>query len=267
MKKQRSASPSQAIPSSAFSSDHLVHDELAVLGQERVGLVIREAPVGLEIRLDQVEPEAVEDRPDHRPGHPVATVDHHPHGLDRGRVDELERRLLELLIQRHVLDRAAAGRLAESGFDLGPDIADPGVAGKRDRPALDQLGTGIALRVVRGGAHESAVEVPRPDEVIEHLGADLAGIEDRCALRHHAGAVRLGHVGGGQAHVAAEAEAQLGGRLVLEVRDHPRERPSDQLGQGGVDVGAEQPADVVGLEDLGVGDGAHWGGCYPGGGL
>ena len=61
-----------------------------------------------------------------------------------------------------------------------------------------------------------------------------------------------------------EPEPQLGRRLVLELGDHPHERAADLLRGVGVDVAAVQPADVVGLEDLGIGDRGHRArGCYP----
>ena len=151
-----------------------------------------------------------------------------------------------------VLDRAAAGSAVEPGFDLGAQLADPGVARQRDRAAPDELGAGVALGVVRGGAHQAAVEVARADEVIQHLGPDLAGVEHGRALGAHALAVSARELRGGQSHVPAEPEAQRRCRLALELADHPRERPADQLGRGSVDVAAVQPADVVGLEDPGA---------------
>ena len=54
-KKQRSASPSYATPKAAPSSVVRAHDELAVLGQERVRLVVRERPVGLEVAADDLD--------------------------------------------------------------------------------------------------------------------------------------------------------------------------------------------------------------------
>ena len=36
-----------------------------------------------------------------------------------------------------LLERAAAGRVAEPGFDLAPDVADAGVAGERQRALAD----------------------------------------------------------------------------------------------------------------------------------
>ena len=186
--------------------------------------------VGLEVRLDQVKPQPVQERPDHRPGHPVAAVDDHPHRLDRRGVDELQRGLLELLVERDVLGVAAAGRVAEPVLDLGLDVPDARLAGQCDRSALDQLGPRVALRVVRCGAHQAAVQIPRADQVIEHLGPDLAAVEHGGTLLAHALAIGVRQLGRGQAHVAAQAEAQIGGRLLLELADDPRERPPDQLG-------------------------------------
>ena len=63
--------------------DDLAHDELAVLGQQRVGLVVGELAVGRPVGGDEVEAELLEQRADHRPGHAVAAVDDDPQRLDR----------------------------------------------------------------------------------------------------------------------------------------------------------------------------------------
>ena len=85
MKKQRSASPSQAIPRSAPVAVHPLHDQPPVLLQQRVRLVVGELAVGLEVHLLQLERQLLQDRPDHRPGHPVAAVDDDLHRLHRWR--------------------------------------------------------------------------------------------------------------------------------------------------------------------------------------
>ena len=103
---------------------------------------------------------------------------------------------------------------------------------------------------MRGGAHEPAVEAPGADEEVEHLGPDLTDVQHVGALRLHAGAVAGGEGGRREAHVAAEAEPQLGDGLAGEVRDHAREAATDLLGDVLVDLLAVQAADVVGLEDL-----------------
>ena len=151
--------------------DDLAHDELPILRQQRVRLVIGEVAVGLEIGLDQVESEALEDRADHRAGHAVPAVDHDLERLDHTGIDELQRGLVELVPDRDVLDAPAARGIAEPFLDPRLDVADPGVARQRDRPALDELGAGVALGIVRRSAHQPAVELPGSDQVIEHLGA------------------------------------------------------------------------------------------------
>ena len=54
----------------------LADDELAVLGQQRVRLVVRERAVGLEVAANGVDGKSFEHRRQHRSGHPVRRVDH-----------------------------------------------------------------------------------------------------------------------------------------------------------------------------------------------
>ena len=154
-----------------------------------------------------------------------------------------------------LLDRArrAAG-LGEAGLDEPADVLDARVARQRDRALAHELGARVGLRVVRGGAHEPAVEPARADEEVEHLRADHPGVEHVGALGGHALAVARGELGRGQAHVAAEAEPQVRRALAGQLGEHAHERAADLLGDVPVDLVAVQAADVVGLEDLG-GDG------------
>ena len=70
------------------------------------------SPFGVQYAVSSSQAETLEQRPDHRPCHPVAAVDDDPQRLDRVRVDESERRLVELVEQLDLLDSPAAGRLA-----------------------------------------------------------------------------------------------------------------------------------------------------------
>ena len=54
----------------------LADDELAVLGEQRVRLVVRERAVGLEVAADGLDRKPLEHGRQHRPGHPVCRVDH-----------------------------------------------------------------------------------------------------------------------------------------------------------------------------------------------
>ncbi len=99
MKKQRSASPSQAMPRSAPVSRTRSMISLRFSGKQRVGLVVGEVAVGRPVGLDQLELEALQQRPDHRSGHAVAAVDDDLQRPGRRahnvRVDELQRRRSE----------------------------------------------------------------------------------------------------------------------------------------------------------------------------
>ena len=161
---------------------HLGDDELAVLGQQRVGLVVGELAVGLPVGLDQLERQRAQDRADHRAGHAVAAVEHDLQRLDRGRVDVSSARALEVLVDVDLLGGAAAGRVAEAVLDVRADLA----AARGRRTARPSRARPSSRRCTPsgcgGGAHQAAVEVARADEPIEHLGADHPGVDDVGAL-------------------------------------------------------------------------------------
>ena len=216
---------------------HLVDDEAAVLLQQRVRLVVGEVAVGRPVGRHEVEAELLEQRPDHRPGHAVAAVDDDLQRLDRGGVDELQRRLAGTPRRRRPprTSRRRA-RLAEAGLDQVADVPDPAVARQRDRAALDELGARVGLRVVRGGAHQPAVELARADEEIEHLGADHPGVEHVRALGDHpvAVAARPARARAG----ACRGRGRRAGRprLAGHAGEHARERAADLLGDVAVDL-------------------------------
>src|SRR5207249_1072331 len=68
----------------------LRHDELAVLGQQRVRLVVRKRSVGLEEATNGVDRQSFQHAWQHHTGHAVRGVDHHPQRLDRLDLDERE---------------------------------------------------------------------------------------------------------------------------------------------------------------------------------
>ena len=256
MKKQRSASPSQAIPRSApldLTRSMIIRRFSSSSG---FGSWSGNSPFGDEVHLLQLQRQPLEDRADHRTAHPVAAVDDDLHRLDVVGVDEGERVGVEFVPDVDLLGRAAAGRLAEAGFDLRLDVADAGVAGERQRPLADELHAGVGLGVVRGGDHRAAVELARADQVVEHLGRDLAGVEDRRALGDEAVAHRARHRRRRQPHVAPEADPQLARLLAAQPSQHPGEGPPDRLSAVVSSISrAVQAADVVGLEDPGGGEG------------
>ena len=228
----------------------LGHDELAVLGQQRVGLVVGELAVGLPVGLDQLERQPAQDRADHRAGHAVAAVEHDLQRPDRRGVDRLQRPLLEGRVDVGLLAGAAARGGTEAVLDVRADLGEAAVAGQRDAAAPDQLRARVGLRVVRGGAHQAAVEAARPDEPVEHLGAHHPGVDHVRALGHQPVAVAAGQLGGGEPHVAPQPDAQLVRALAGQLGERARQPAPDRLRRVAVDVAPVEAADVVGLEDL-----------------
>jgi hypothetical protein len=100
------------------------------------------------------------------------------------------------------------------------------------------------------------VQVARADEEIQHLGPDHPGVDHVRALVDDPLPQPLGHLGGGEAHVATEAYPELRRLHAGETAEHPGERAPQQVAHLAVHVLAVHAADVVGLEDL-HGDGAQ----------
>ena len=90
---------------------HLAHDELTVLRQQWVRLVVGERAVGVEEAAHGVDRQPVQDRRQHRAGHPVGRVDHDTqrlHGID---VDEGQDAVDELRPDVLLRDRLGGTRL------------------------------------------------------------------------------------------------------------------------------------------------------------
>ena len=253
MKKQRSASPSQAMPSSAPSDEHLVDDEPAVLLEQRVGLVVGELAVGRPVGLDLVDRQLVEQRAAHRARHPVAAVEHDLQRRHRGRIDEGERVAPGRARRR---PRCSTAPGSPAGSPGSPPVTRsrsspmPGVAGQRERAAPDQLGAGVGLRVVRGRAHQAAVELARADGPVEHLGAHHPDVEHRRALVAHARARSARPAPGAVRRMSRPSASRSSlGSVSYIAGQHAREAAPDAVGHVLVDLLAVEAADVVGLED------------------
>ena len=219
MKKQRSASPSQAMPRSAPLERTRSMISRRFSSSSGFGSWSGNSPSGSKYISSRSSGELLEDRPDHRPGHPVAAVDDDLHRPHLRRVDEGERVLAELVPDVDLLEasrRRAPWPRPASISAL--HVADPGVAGERQGALADQLHPGVGLRVVRGGDHRAAVELARADQVVEHLGRDHAGVEDGRALDDHPVAELGRHRRRGQPHVAPEPDPQLARLLVAQAR-------------------------------------------------
>ena len=188
MKKQRSASPSQAIPRSAPLGAHRVDDQLPVLlaaaGSARGRGTRRRARSRCSSRS---RPSRSSIGPTIGPAMPLPPSTTTFSGLDRRRVDEGEHvaRGTPRRCRPPRASRRRARRRGRASISRA-HVADPGVAGERQRALAHQLDAGVGLRVVGGGDHRAAVELARADQVVEHLGADHAGVEHRAPPRRPA---------------------------------------------------------------------------------
>ncbi len=236
--------------------DRHAHDELAVLGQERVRLVVREGAVGLEVAahdLDLGQP--LQHRREHHAGHAVRRVGHDRERLDRARVDEREHALDELLpdvVRLRPVPGSDPGACPK-GQRAVADVEQARLAADRQRPAADDLHARVVLRVVRGGDGDAAVEPELADREIDHLGADEPELEHVGACLGRAADDGLGHRRRRDAHVVPDGDP-----LRLE---HLDEGAADRVGTLLVELRGVDPAHVVGLENLRV---EHEVGCYSG---
>ena len=224
---------------------HPLDDERSVLGEQRVRLVVRERPVGLEEAADDVQlRQLVEHRRQHRPGHPVRSVDDDPQRPDRVPVDEgedLGDEALPDVLRAHL---ATAHRLAEPGPRTAAHLLQPRVAPDGERPGTDDLHPGVLLRVVRRGDADAAVERELADRVVDHLGADHPEVEHVCAAVRRPLDHRRGHRRRREAHVPPDGDRP--GPELLGVGS------PDPVGPLLVELRGVDPPDVVRLEDLRV---------------
>jgi hypothetical protein len=206
--------------------------------------VVREGAVRLEEALHRVDRQALENRRQHRAGHPVRCVDHHAQRSERRGVDEGERAVHEPWIDVHLLEVTPSLHSAEAGQRAVAHVEQPRLAADGQRAFADDLHAGVLLRVVRGGHRDAAVEAEVADREIDHLrahepdvehvGASVASALDHCRL----------HRGSVDPHVAADRDP-----VRVELL---RVGATDRVGAVLVEVAAVDPAHVVRLEDGGV---------------
>ena len=224
---------------------HLADDELAVLGEKRVRLVVREGAVRLEEAAHRVHGQALEDGGQHRARHAVSGVDDDAKRLDLTDVDEGEDTLDESGVDVHALGGRVADELRALDL-LGPvaHVEEARIAADGEGAAPDDLHPRVLLRVVRGGDHDAAVEVELADSEIEHFGADHPDVLDLGAAVGGPLHDRPGDGRGRDAHVAPDRD-----RLGLELLDV---RPAHRIGARLVQLGRVDAAHVVRLEGLRV---------------
>ena len=104
--------------------------------------------------------ELLQQRADHRAGHAVAPVRQDAKRADGVGVDDGDHVLVEVGVDVDLLHGAATGWVGQARLDLRTDLLDAGVARQGEGALADQLDAGVLLRVVRGGDHRAAVELP-----------------------------------------------------------------------------------------------------------
>ncbi len=207
--------------------------------------MVREVAVRLEVAANGLDlRKSLEHGLEHAPAHAVGRVDHDAERLDGARIDEREDTLEERGPDVLFLDAALAGDFAEALQSAVANFRESRVASNGQGASAHDLETGVLLGVVRGGAGDAAVELQRIDCEVEHLRTDQPDVDHvgasfGCSLRQ-----RRHHLRARDAHVVPDGDP-----LRAEFLDIG---PPDRVGALLVDLGRVDPANVVGLEDIGL---------------
>ena len=233
-------------PEGRFLLGRPLHDELTVLGKQRVRLVVRERPVRLEVAAHDLDLRQPLEHPrQHHSGHPVRGVDDDPERRDCIDVDEAEHPLDEVVPHVDRLDRPSRRRVPPlAAHRPVADLDEPGLAPDRQRPAPHDLHPGVGGRVVRRRDHDPAVEPEVAGREVHHLRPDHPEVGHVGPRVGHAVDHGLGHRRRREPHVAPDRHPP---RLELL-----RERPPDRVGALLVELRRIERAHVVGLEGAGV---------------
>ena len=183
-------------------------DLAAVLLEQRVGRMVGEGAVDLEVHLHAVDGGAVEDQRGELARDPVGGVHDHAvrpqgRGVDEGtQVGDVGGVQVDAL----VAGAGAARRQLDERLAALLELGDALLAAERQGAVADQLHAVVLRRVVRGGDHDAAVEAPRGDAEVQHLRGHEAEVHRGGAGGGGAGGERLEQAGGRRARVHARAE-------------------------------------------------------------
>src|SRR6185437_3352729 len=176
-----------------------------VLRVQRVGLVVREGAVQLEVHRDQVERQAFEDGRDRVAAHAVARVHDDLEPAVRGQVDEGAEVFgvggeqvplgdSALLLGRGE-DAAGLGQFARGQV---ADFGEAGVLADRGGSGAAHLDAVVLGRVVAGGEHRAG-QVEEAGGEVELVGRGQADLHHVGALAGRAAGEGPGQVRGGRA--------------------------------------------------------------------
>ena len=182
--KQRSASPSKASPMSAPTSRTLACRSTQVRRVDRVGLVVGEAAVELEVHRRDVERQVGEHLRHGEAAHAVAGVDD-----DLQRPDVADPRH-QALAGRPRTRRAGRGSVTVPGVPsyagtpastMRADVGQAAVLADRRGAGAAQLDAVVLRRVVAGGEHRAG-HVEAAGGEVEQVGRAEPGLDDVGAL-------------------------------------------------------------------------------------
>ena len=213
-----------------------------VLRVDRVGLVVGERAVELEVHRHHVEREPGEDPRDGVAAHAVAGVDGHLERADAGQVDEL----VEVVgvLRDQVAGRDSANRPVVRGdavLDHRPDLRQTAFLAHGSRAGLAQLDPVVLGRVVAGGEHRAG-DVEGPGGEVEQVRRAQTRVDHVGTLTGRAIGERRAQRAAGLAHVVGHDDHRRPGE--------PGERRSDCPSHLSVELVRNHTADVVRLDDL-----------------
>src|SRR5579875_1780253 len=222
--------------------DHRPPQVLQVRRVDRVGLVMGERAVQLEVERHDLDRQPLEHLRHRMAGHPVARVHGDLERPDPGQVHQPPEAGGVAGEQVPAGDRARPGGLRRDA--AGRHLAQLGqaaVLADRARAVPAQLDPVVGRRVVAGGDH-GAGDAQAAAGVVEHVGGAEPAVDDVGASRGHPPRERRGERRRRGAHV---------------VDDHDRARPRQRgerrahgLRDSLVQLLGDVAADVIGLEDL-----------------
>ena len=183
MKKQRSASPSQAMPRSAFSATTRSRISRLFSSSSGFGSWLGNVPSTSKYISTQSSAVPANTSGASLPATPLAASMTTLYGRNARDVDELVQVLDVGRIEIEALAddaRAARGQFLERLAAL-LELRDAGVAAERQRALPHQLHAVVLRRVVRGRDHDAAVQPLRGDPEVQHLRGHEAEVERRGA--------------------------------------------------------------------------------------
>ena len=207
-KKQRSKSPSKAMPDVGAREAHLAGRDLAVLLEHRVRHAVREIAVGLVVDLGEAERQLLLEQVDADAGAAVAGIADDRERLELRGVDIGQDVVApgRQDVERH--DRALLRRVGElAGLGELADLLQARVAADRLRLLPHELEPVVVRRVVARRDHHAAIEAERRGREIDALRAAEADVDDVDAGIPEPAHQRFGELLARMADVAADRDA------------------------------------------------------------